>query len=136
MRHEGTIPDMRQAVPSSQRQLRVGETIRHALADIFARNDIGDPTLEEHSVTVLEVTISRDLRHATVYIRVFAHHDPRVVLEALERAAKCIRAALATRIRLKFLPHLRFRLDHSIDYAQKIDALLARPEVMRDLEGL
>ena len=136
MRHGGSVRDMGQALPPSQRQLRVGETIRHALADIFARNDIGDPTLEERSVTVLEVAVSRDLRHATVYIGAFANHNPKVALEALERAKKRIRTVLATRIRLKFLPHLRFRLDTSIDYAQKIDALLARPEVMRDLEGL
>ena len=127
---------MKQAQPQgpSQRQLRAGELIRHALAGIFLRGETGDPELERLTPSVVEVQISPDLKIATAYVRtLIAGKDP-VLLEALNRNRKYIRGLVATRLEMKFTPEIRYRIDTALDYASKIDELLHRPEVARDLD--
>lgn len=122
----------RRAEPS-QRQLRVGELIRHALADIFARGEVDDPALADGGVTVLEVTMSPDLKLATAYVMPFAGHRRDEIMQVLERNRRRIRGELGRRVDLKFMPDVRFRLDTSLDYARRIDEILHQPEVARDL---
>lgn len=117
----------------SQRQLRVGELIRHELAMIFARGDISDPDVDWPAVTVTEVSMSPDLRHATCYVRSFRSGVNAAMIEALKRHSRFLRGLLAPHLKLKFMPDLRFETDSSADYAQKIDALLKDPSVARDL---
>jgi ribosome-binding factor A len=124
---------MRTSSGRSQRQLRVGETIRHALAEILQHGAIADPELSATTVTVLEVTMSPDLRLATAYVMPLGGANREAVLAALERNRRFLRGALARQISLKFMPDLRFRLDTSLDHAERIDALLKRPDVARDL---
>ena len=118
----------------SQRQLRVGELIRHELAGIFARGETGDPLLERMGVTILEVAVSPDLRIATAYVRPFAKGAGEEMLAAIERNRKYIRGLISPRLRMKFMPELRFRLDTTLDYAAHVDELLQDPSVRRDLE--
>ncbi len=118
----------------SQRQLRVGELIRHELAAIFAHGDVADDFLEHAGLTIVEVQLSADLRLATVYVRPFVPGREDAFLAALDRHRKHFRKLLAPRLDLKFLPDLRFRLDTALDYAAHVDELLNRPEVRRDLE--
>jgi ribosome-binding factor A len=118
----------------SQRQLRVGELIRHELAGVFTRGETGDPALERIGVTVVEVAVSPDLRIATAYVRPFAHGTGEELLKAIERNRKYIRGLISPRLRMKFMPELRFRLDTTIDYAAHVDELLQDPSVRRDLE--
>jgi ribosome-binding factor A len=118
----------------SQRQLRVGELIRHELAGVFTRGETGDPALERIGVTVVEVAVSPDLRIATAYMRPFAHGTGEELLKAIERNRKYIRGLISPRLRMKFMPELRFRLDTTIDYAAHVDELLQDPSVRRDLE--
>ena len=118
----------------SQRQLRAGELIRHALADILMRGDTGDPELEKLAVSVVEVQMSPDLRIATAYVRGLISGQDQPVLAALERNKKYIRGLVAPRIDMKFMPEIRFRIDTSLQYAQKIDDLLANPKVVSDLK--
>ena len=117
----------------SQRQLRVGELIRHELAGLFSRGETGDPTLERIGVTVLEVAVSPDLRLATAYVRPFAGGSGEQLLAALDRNRKYIRGLITPRLRMKFMPELRFRLDSALDYAAHIDELFRDPAVKRDL---
>ena len=120
---------------SSQRQLRVGEMLRHALAEILTRTDIADPDLAGRYITVSEVKVSPDLRHATVYARPFgAGEDGAGMVKALNRHQRFLRGELAHRVDLKFMPDLVFRLDETFDEAERIDALLRSPTVSRDLE--
>lgn len=107
-----------------QRQLRVGELIRHALSDMLARGDIYDEVLTKHLVTVPEVRMSPDLKLATVFIMPLGGRDEKPVLAALDRNKKMIRTELAHRVNLKFAPEVRFRLDESFDEAARIDRLL------------
>ena len=116
-----------------QRQLRVGELIRHALADIFARGEVDDPTLDG-AVTVLEVSMTPDLKHATAFVVPFGTHKADKVMPALERSRKRLRSEVGRRVDLKFMPDLHFRRDTSLDYAAKVDEILHRPEVARDLD--
>jgi ribosome-binding factor A len=118
----------------TQRQLRVGELIRHELAGIFARGETGDPSLERMGVTVLEVEVSPDLRTATAYVRPFGRGTGAQLLSAIERNRRYIRGLISPRLRMKFMPELRFRLDTAMDYATHIDELLQAPAVKRDLE--
>jgi ribosome-binding factor A len=118
---------------ASQRQLRVGELIRHALADMLTRGDVHDPVLESHMVTIPEVAVTADLRLATVYVMPLGGKDAGPVLEALDAHKKFLRGEVAHRINLKFAPDLRFRLDRSFDEAERIDKLLRSPDVARDL---
>ena len=127
VRHEAKGP--------SQRQLRVGEMLRHALAEILTRADIADQDLEGRYITVTEVKCSPDLRHATVFARPFGTDDdgPGIV-KALNRHQRYLRGELARRVDLKYMPDLTFRLDESFDEAERIDALLRSPTVSRDLD--
>jgi ribosome-binding factor A len=118
----------------SQRQLRAGELIRHALADILMRGDTGDPELERLAVSVVEVQMSPDLKIATAFVRgLIAGQDPQI-LAALQRNAKYIRGLVAPRLDAKYMPIIRFRIDTALEYATKIDALLADPRVVADLK--
>ncbi len=120
----------------SQRQLRAGELIRHALADILMRGDTGDPELERLAVSVVEVQMSPDLKIATAYVRGLITGQDQKVLAALERNAKYIRGLVAPRLDAKYMPVVRFRIDTALEYATKIDALLADPKVAGDLKKI
>jgi ribosome-binding factor A len=121
------------AAGGSQRQLRVGETVRHALAEILAHGGIHDPALEGHIVTVPEVRMSPDLKLATIYVMPLGGRDTEIVLAALERNKKFLRGELARRVNLKFAPDVRFRADDRFDEAERIEKLLRTPAVLRDL---
>ena len=118
----------------SQRQLRVGEMIRHAFADIMMRSNIVDPDFDGHELTVTEVRVSPDLRNATIYTVPFTKDDPKKLKDALERHRKFLRGELAKRVDLKYMPSLSFEIDESFDEAERIEALLRSPEVRRDLD--
>jgi ribosome-binding factor A len=118
----------------SQRQLRVGEIVRHAVADILAQGGVHDADLEGHIVTVPEVRMSPDLKLATVYVMPLGGKDTDVVLAALARNKKFLRGEVAHRVNLKFAPDLRFRVDDRFDEAERIEKLLRTPAVQRDLK--
>src|ERR1041384_2869446 len=118
----------------SQRQLRVGETVRHAIADILAHGNVHDADLEGHIITVPEVRMSPDLKLATVYVMPLGGKDTDVVLAALARNKKFLRGEVAHRVNLKFAPDLRFRVDDRFDEAERIEKLLRTPAVQRDLK--
>lgn len=117
----------------SQRVLRVGELIRHALADMFTRGEVHDPILQAHTITVPEVRMSPDLSLATVYVMPLGGRDVQAVMDALERNKRFLRGELAHRVNLKFAPDIRFRRDERFDEAERIEKLLRTPEVQRDL---
>ena len=119
----------------SQRQLRAGELIRHALADILLRGEVGDPELDRFQIGVHEVAMSPDLKIATIYVRPLVDGKSDVALKLLAQHARYIRGLLAPRLDMKFMPELRFRIDTALDYADKIDQLLKDPAVARDLAG-
>ncbi|MEN5083938.1 30S ribosome-binding factor RbfA [Bosea sp. TWI1241] len=116
----------------SQRQLRVGELIRHALAEMLARGEIHDDVLAKHVVTVPEVRLSPDLKLATCYIMPLGGQDIAAVLKALDANKRYIRGEIAHRVNLKYAPDVRFRQDESFDEAARIDALLESEAVRRD----
>jgi ribosome-binding factor A len=118
----------------SQRQLRVGETVRHAVADILSQGGVHDPVLEGHLITVPEVRMSPDLKLATVYVMPLGGRDTDVVLAALEQNKRFLRGEVARRVNLKFAPDLRFRVDDRFDEAERIEKLLRTPAVRKDLE--
>src|ERR1700736_1767881 len=101
----------------SQRQLRVAETVRHAIADILAQGGVHDPVLEGHLITVPEVRMSPDLKLATIYVMPLGGRDNEIVLAALENNKKFLRGELSRRINLKFAPDIRFRVDERFDEA-------------------
>jgi len=111
----------------SQRQLRVGEELRHTLSAILARGDLRDPDLHDVSVTVGEVRMSHDLRNATAFVLPLGGRDGDVVLAALRRATPYIRGQVGRAMRLRFTPNLSFQYDTSFDYAQHIASLLEGP---------
>jgi ribosome-binding factor A len=118
----------------SQRQLRVGELIRHAIAEMLSRGDIHDPVIEDHMITIPEVAMTPDLRLATIYVMPLGGRDAKPVIEALERNKKYLRTQIAHRINLKFAPDIRFRFDERFDEAERIEKILRTPQVRRDLE--
>jgi ribosome-binding factor A len=118
----------------SQRQLRVGETIRHALAEMLARGEVRDPDLEGLVVTVTEVRPSPDLKVATVYVMPLGGVGGDLALAALGRAAPYLRGRIAREVELRFAPELRFALDTTFDEATRIESLLRSPDVARDLK--
>jgi ribosome-binding factor A len=118
---------------ASQRQLRVGELVRHALAEMLARGEVHDPVLEGHMVTVPEVRMTADLRLATIYVMPLGGRDQGEVLAALERNKRFLRGEIAHRVNLKFAPDIRFRIDERFDEAERIEKLLRTPAVQRDL---
>jgi ribosome-binding factor A len=117
----------------SQRQLRAGELIRHALAEIFLCGETGDPEIERLGVSVLEVAMSPDLRIATAYVRPLQRGREESLIAALDRNKRHIRGLVAPKLDMKFMPEIRYRIDTALDYAEKIDELLKRPDVARDL---
>jgi ribosome-binding factor A len=128
-------PKRESATPGgSQRQLRVGELVRHAIAQLLARGDVHDPVIEGHLITVPEVRMSPDLRLATVYILPLAGRDAEEVVAALDRNKKYLRGEVAHAVNLKFAPDLRFHIDDRFEEAERIDKLLRSPAVKRDLE--
>lgn len=114
--------------------LRVAELIRHAAAELLTRGAIDDPVLASHVVTVPSVKMSPDLKLATIYVMPLGGKDTAPVVAALERHRKFMRGEIAHMINMKFAPEIRFRIDESFENAAKIDALLARPEVRRDVD--
>ena len=121
------------AAGGSQRQLRVGEAVRHAVADILIHGDVHDPELEGHTITVPEVRMSPDLKLATIYVMPLGGRDTEIVVAALERNKKFLRGEVARRVNLKFAPDIRFRVDERFDEAERIEKLLRTPAVLRDL---
>ena len=121
--------------PPSQRQLKVGEMIRHALADIFFRGEIVDEVLSRHSITVPEVRMSPDLKLATVYVLPLGGGEADEAVAHLEKHKGYLRGLLAKRVNMKFMPELRFKVDTSFEKSARIDELLASPKVARDLDG-
>jgi ribosome-binding factor A len=118
----------------SQRALRVGELIRHAVADLLTRGEVHDPVLEGHLITVPEVRMTADLRLATIYVMPLGGRDVQEVLEALERNKRFLRGEIARHVNLKFAPEIRFRADERFDEAERIEKLLRTPAVQRDLK--
>ena len=119
----------------SQRQLKVGELIRHALADIFFRGEIVDEVLSRHSITVPEVRMTPDLKLATVYVLPLGGGDAEDAVEHLNKHKRFLRGEVAKRISMRFMPELRFKVDTSFEASARIDELLASPKVARDLES-
>ncbi|HEY1365053.1 MAG TPA: 30S ribosome-binding factor RbfA [Xanthobacteraceae bacterium] len=128
-------PDAEGDAPS-QRQLRVGELIRHALADMLTRAEVHDPVIESHVITIPEVRMTADLRLATIYVMPLGGRDTDAVLAALERNKRFLRGEISHRVNLKFAPDIRFRLDERFDEAERIDKLLRAPGVRRDLDEM
>ena len=120
---------------ASQRQLRVGELVRHALAEMLTRGEVHDPVLEGHLVTIPEVRMTADLRLATIYVMPLGGRDRDEVLAAFERNKRYLRGEIAHRVNLKFAPDIRFLIDERFDEAERIEKLLRTPAVRRDLEA-
>jgi ribosome-binding factor A len=118
----------------SQRQRRVGELVRHALAEILQRGEIHDPALEAVAITVPEVRMSPDLKLATVFVMPLGGAGGGAVVAAFERNRRFLRGEIARRIDLRYAPDLRFRLDTSFAEGERVDALLRSPGVRRDLD--
>ena len=117
----------------SQRQLRVAEEIRHVLAGIFMRHEFRDPDLAGAEITVTEVRLTPDLKHAMVFVSRLGRSDVEELIPAMKRASAYMRGQVAHALRLKFAPDLHFQPDHALDYAMKIEKLMHQPEVARDL---
>ena len=120
------------AAGPSQRQLRVGELVRHKVAEMLVRSEIHDDTLAEITITIPEVRLSPDLKLATVFIMPLGGADPKPVLVALDRHKRYIRGAVAEALNLKFAPEIRFRFDDTFDEANRIHTLLDSPKVRQD----
>ena len=118
----------------SQRQLRVGELIRHTLSEIFARGELRDPDLENIIVTVTEVRVSPDLKNATIFVAPLGGGAARPLLKGLGRCRRYLRGELGRRIQTKFTPDLTFVEDTSFDEAQRVDALLRSEKVAADVK--
>jgi len=118
----------------SQRQLKVGELIRHALAEIFSRGDVMDDVITRRSLTVPEVRMTPDLKLATVFVMPLGGGEAKEVVAHLEKHKRFLRGELARRVSLKFMPELRFKVDTSFEASARIDELLSSPEVARDLD--
>jgi len=119
----------------SQRQLRVGELIRHALAEMLTRGDIHDPVIQGHLITIPEVRMTADLRQATIYVMPLGGHDVKEVIDALNSNKRFLRGEIARRVNLKFAPDIRFRVDERFDEAERIEKILRTPRVRRDIEN-
>jgi ribosome-binding factor A len=124
----------RTAAPT-QRQLRVAEEIRHVLAGIFMRREFHDPELVAADITVSEVRLSPDLKHATAFISRLGRTDVDALLPALKRVAPWLRSQVAHALPLRYTPELSFQPDQALDYATKINQLMQQPEVARDLKS-
>ncbi|HTR17183.1 MAG TPA: 30S ribosome-binding factor RbfA [Acetobacteraceae bacterium] len=118
----------------SQRQMRVAEEVRHVLAEVFARTEFRDPELAGEHITVTEVRVGPDLKHATVFVARLGRPDVEALLPALRRAAPFLRGQIAHVLRLRQVPDLSFQPDTALEYAMHIDELLHSPDVARDLK--
>ncbi len=125
-RRDGTGP--------SQRQLRVGESLRHALAELLLRVEINDSVLKDVPLTVSEVRPSPDLRQITVFVAPLGKDNRREIVDALNRHKSFIRGQLSPRVTLKYMPDLKFKLDTSFDEYDHINELLHSPKVAQDLD--
>jgi ribosome-binding factor A len=125
---------MAHASAPSQRMLRAGELIRHALAEVFLRGETNDPELDKLTPSIVEVQISPDLKIATAYVRTLIMGQEPQLLEALNRNRKYIRMLMTPKLAMKYTPDIRFRIDTALDYAGKIDEILRSPVVQRDLK--
>lgn len=128
-------PHLNKGRAPSQRQLRVGEVIRHALAGILQRGEIHDPAFDGVVVTVPEVRMSPDLKSATVFVMPLGGEHADEIVAAFERNKKYLRGVIAREVNLRFAPEFRFRLDESFATGDRIDALLRSPDVKRDTGG-
>ena len=124
---------MAQTRGPTQRQLRVGEEMRHALARIFERGELRDPALHEAPLTVTEVRVSPDLKRATAYVMPLGGRNAAEIMAGLKRGASHLRRLVAQEVKLRVAPQISFALDQSFDEASRIDALLRRDDVARDL---
>ena len=122
------------AAGPSQRQLRVGELIRHCLAEMLARGEVHDDVLASHVVTISEVRMTADLRLASIYVMPLGGKDVGPVLAALERNKRYISGEVAHAVNLKFAPDVRFAADETFDEARRIDEILRSPKVAQDLK--
>jgi ribosome-binding factor A len=127
-------PSQRLTRSHSQRQLRVGEELRHLLAELLERGDMRDPDLRGASITVTAVDVSPDLHNATAFVMPLGGQDAARVLGAMRRAAPWFRARVGERAGLRYAPEIRFEIDRTFDAADRIGALLRQPDVARDLE--
>ena len=118
----------------SVRLLPVGEQVRHALSEVLMRGDVHDETLASHSVSITEVRMSPDLRHATVFVKPLLGADEAEVLKALKHHVRYLKGEVARRVNTKYAADLKFLRDESFDEGSRIDRLLRSPEVARDLE--
>jgi ribosome-binding factor A len=118
----------------SQRQLKVGELIRHALSEIFTRGEIVDDVLSRYSLTLPEVRMTPDLKLATVYVFPLGGEGASEAVAHLDKHKRFLRGEVAKRVSMKFMPELRFKIDTSIETSRRIDELLASPKVARDLD--
>jgi ribosome-binding factor A len=118
----------------SQRQLKVGELLRHALAEIFTRGEIVDDVLSRYSLTVPEVRMTPDLKLATVYVMPLGGEGAEETVKHLGKHARYLRGELARRITLRYMPELRFKVDTTFENSRRIDELLASEKVARDLD--
>jgi ribosome-binding factor A len=125
----GAVPER----AKSQRQLRVGEALRHALSKILREGEFRDSALENASITVTEVRVSPDLRNATAFVMPLAGTNAAEILAGLKRSAAFLKGLLAREVPLRNTPNLAFVLEDTFDHADRISVLLARPEVARDL---
>src|SRR5262245_30031171 len=119
----------------SQRQLRGGEAVRHAVSELLAHGEVHDAVIETHLITVPEVRMSPDLRLATIYVMPLGGRDEAEVLAALDRNKRYVRGVIARKVNLKFAPDIRFRIDERFGKAERIEQLLRSPAVKRDLAG-
>ena len=127
------VPTRRAPAGPTQRQLRAGELVRHALVDIFREEEINDPVLAGVSVTVTEVRVGPDLRHAQVFVEPLGGENADEVVKALNKHAKFVRGHLGRSIELRFTPELHFRHDDSFNAAARMNRLFEDPRVRRDL---
>lgn len=118
----------------SQRMLRVGELIRHRIAELLARGEVHDDVLASHVITIPEVRLSPDLKLATVYVMPLGGNDVKPVVEALTRNKKYLRAAVAETLNLRYAPDLQFKEDKTFEEVTRIDRLLDSPKVRQDIE--
>src|SRR5262249_22838948 len=119
----------------TQRSLRAGELVRHALAETLVRGEVHDPVIQTHLITVQEARMSPDLRIATVYVLPLGGQDAAAVVAALDRNRRYLRGEIARRVNLKFAPDIRFRIDERFDEAERVERLLRSPQVRRDLNN-
>jgi ribosome-binding factor A len=117
----------------SVRLLKIGEEIRHILSGILMRGDVHDDVLAKHSITVTEVRVSPDIRHATVFFEPLGGFDEEAVLAALKKASRYLKGEVGHKLKTRYVPELHFQLDHSFDEATHIETLLRAPKVKQDL---